>query len=109
MQLTEFQMGCIETGIKKLLKANSFSICTLDSIAKAIGVNPEQHPNYKFLRTLHCVDYASMPEVVIKNLQNQIMECLMPRFSPELMVKAMKIEGSQHQTFEDIPIVGYDK
>lgn len=96
-----FESEALELAIKKLLGGKHFSICKLDDIGKFLGVNPEHHPNYKMLQALHCVDYCDMSEDMRQELPRKIMECLRPQFSPELMAKALLIEGQQHTDIED--------
>ena len=96
-----FEQAVLEQAIKGLFNDKHFSICALDDIGKIIGVNPALSPNYKYLRTLHCVNYSEMSPVILNELQVKVAECLKPLFNPSALTKALLMEGADHVNTED--------
>ena len=96
-----FETAVLEQALNKLFTKKHFDICTLDDIGKLVGVNPAQHPNYKLLRTLHCVDYDSMSPEILQELQERVAQCLRPQFQPGALAKALLMEGNDHRSTED--------
>lgn len=96
-----FETAALEQALNKLFTERSFNLCTLDQIGTTLGVNPEQHPNYKLLRPLHCVAYAEMSPVIIQEIQQRVVECLRPQFQPGALAKALLMEGNDHINTED--------
>ncbi len=97
-----FEKLAVEQAIKKLFTERHFSISTVDSIGDMLGVNPSQHPNYKFLRGLHCVDYSAMPADLLAQLQDRVTECFTQRqFNPARMVDLVTDEGRDFAFTED--------
>jgi hypothetical protein len=64
------------TSLNDMMGKGYMSICTIDTIAKMIGVTPEGLPAYKMLRPLHCVNFSNMPPELVKKIPELIMECL---------------------------------
>jgi len=96
-----FETAVLEQALNNLFTESSFSICTLRDIGKLVGVNPTQHPNYKLLQALHCVDYADMSPEILQELQQRVAECLRPQFQPGALAKALLMEGNDHANTED--------
>jgi len=96
-----FEESVLKTALENMFSGRSFSICDLDRIGEIIGVNPSQHPNYKLLHALHCVNFRDMDKVVLDQLQQKVAECLKPTFSPGAMAKALLMEGNDHSPTED--------
>jgi hypothetical protein len=61
--------------LNKMMSQGHFSICTIDTIAKMLGITPEPE-SYAVLRTLHCVDYTAMPRDLYASLPNIIQTAL---------------------------------
>lgn len=98
----QFQKLAVEQAVKKLFNANHFSICTLDEIGDMIGVIPSQHPNYRYLRGLHCVNYADMPAELLSQIQAQVLDVLQrPVFNPALVSDLLTAEGRDFAFTED--------
>ena len=74
---------------KMLNRESHFSICTVDKLAKTLGVNCEMHPDYKYLNTLHCVHYSEMSTDLRSRLPEMIMAVLSGRFDTGVMAKAL--------------------
>jgi len=96
-----FETAVLEQALNNLFTERSFNICTLDQIGTMLGINPEQHPNYKLLRPLHCVAYADMSPAILQELQQRVAECLRPQFQPGALAKALLMEGNDHNPTED--------
>ena len=102
--MSAFDQAVLETALTKLFSDSHFSICQVDKIGALVGVNPQQHPNYKRLQALHCVDYRDMPQAVLEQLQQKVVECLQPRphmHSGAMLAKALMLEGNDHVNTED--------
>ena len=100
--MSKFEAAVLETALTKLFTGSSFYISDLQDIGKLIGVSPEQHPNFKFLRALHCVSYCDMPQAILCELQQKVAECLKPTFDPATLAKALLMEGNDHIPTEDM-------
>jgi|GEM_PF-1195377 hypothetical protein len=97
-----FHKLAVEQAVKKLFSATSFSVCTLDDIGDMLGVNPRQHPNYRYLRALHCVDYADMSAELLGQIQHQVLDVLQrPAFNPALVSDLLTAEGRDFAFTED--------
>ena len=96
-----FETAVLEQALDKLFTKKHFDVCMLDKIGKLVGVTPGQHPNYKLLHALHCVDYADMSPAIIQELQQRVAECLRPQFQPGALAKALLMEGNDHTNTED--------
>lgn len=99
-----FNEAVVEQALDKLFKGNYFDICTVDTIGVLLGVNPQQHPNYRALHALHCVHYNTMSQAILQELQQKVIECLRPTqlfHSGAVLAKALLIEGTDHVNTED--------
>lgn len=103
MSKQQFEHAVLETALQKLFSKRYFDICTLDQIGELLGVNPKQHPDYKLLHALHCVDYTDMKSVIRDQLQERVIQCLRPQFSftGAVLAQALLIEGQNHTPIED--------
>lgn len=61
--------------LNKMFKQGHFSICTIDSVAEMLCINPRGRA-YSILRTLHCVDFSAMPKELQDEVPCLIRECL---------------------------------
>lgn len=90
MNTEKLRTEALGLALDKLLnRSASFSICSIDALGKSLGTNPDLHPDYKFLRTLHCVDYSSMSSELRAQLPKTIMAVLSQRYDTDLMAKAL--------------------
>ena len=64
------------TALNDMFKKGHFSICTLDSVANMLQVNPRGGA-YDILRTLHCIDFSVMPKELRNEIPALIRDCLM--------------------------------
>jgi len=97
-----FERDVVTIALKELFHSRSFSICDVDKIGKILGTNPSRHPGYKYLRALHCVDYADMTNTVRDELPQRVMECLKPdSLNFEAMAFALTAEGKGTTPIED--------
>lgn len=96
-----FETAVLEQALDKLFSSRYFDITQLDKIGKLINVNPGQHPNYKYLHAMHCVDFAVMRPTILQELQQRVAECLRPQFQPAALAKALLMEGNNHTNIED--------
>lgn len=76
-----------QTALNNLFTKAYFDICTLNSVIEAIGKGNKEHPSYKQLKALHCVDYGSMP----KDLRDQI-----PYLVNEVFTDAPAIQATEN-------------
>lgn len=67
----------IKASLNKLFSERYFSICTLDSILDAMQ-GTKRTEAYTLLRTLHCMDYASMPVDLRDRIPQLVNEALQP-------------------------------
>lgn len=63
------------TALNKLMRDGHFSICTLDSVAKMMNVVTGGE-SYAILRSIHCVDYADMPQELREAIPQLISDVL---------------------------------
>lgn len=101
-----FETDAVRIALDKMLNGSSFSICDLDRIGKAIGIDPGNSKAYRFLRLLHCVDYSDMTSTVRNQIPEMVMRCLDPRgkVNVDVLAKALLIEGNDHLNTEDNPL-----
>lgn len=59
MNLERLQIDAAVTAMNKMLKGSHFSICTVDNVAKMLGIHCRKD-SYDILRNLHCVDFTDM-------------------------------------------------
>lgn len=79
MKHTNFEQAVITQAIDKLFNGTKhFDICQLDAIARLLGTNPDAHPQYKYLRALHCVNYGDMLPEVRDGLAMRVLDVLRP-------------------------------
>lgn len=62
--MTDLKMLAAQAALQKMFDQDYFSICTIDNIAKMMGVKPNREA-YQILHTLHCVDYNQMPPALL--------------------------------------------
>lgn len=101
MDTNNIKQQALEALLNKMFSGRSFSVCDLDKAGDLIGVNPGACQHYKTLNALHCVNFADMNEELRQSLPLLVMECLRPTFRPNLMAKALLIEGNDHINTED--------
>ena len=88
--IDQFAGEAVQLKLDKLFnQQHYFSICDVREIAKLIGANPELHPDYPVLQTLHCVDYASMSAQMRAELPSRVMGVLACKVDTGLMTKAL--------------------
>lgn len=63
------------TALNAMFSKNYFDICTIDSVATMLQVNPKGE-TYDLLRTMHCVHYDKMPRELRGQLPDLVMQCL---------------------------------
>lgn len=63
------------TALNEMLARGSFSICTIDTVAKMLGIDPHGEA-YDLLRPLHCIDYSKMPRPLRDAIPDLIRQCL---------------------------------
>ncbi|WP_454752197.1 hypothetical protein [Cupriavidus necator] len=57
--MTDLEQKAIEAALRKMFAQGHFSICTIDTCLKLLGI-PQGGKSYQLLHTLHCVSYADM-------------------------------------------------
>lgn len=57
--MTDLEQKAIEAALRKMFAQGHFSICTIDTCLKLLGV-PQGGKSYQLLHALHCVNYADM-------------------------------------------------
>jgi len=73
--MSEIQDAIAMTALNNMFKKGHFDICTIDAVAKVMGVHPSGH-EYIMLRALHCIDYKDMPKEVFEALPEMVRQCL---------------------------------
>jgi len=63
------------TALNKMMKRGHFDICTIDSVARMLGVDPKG-PAYTTLHPLHCVDFSEMPRQLREAIPGLVNQCL---------------------------------
>jgi hypothetical protein len=63
------------TALNNMMERGHFNVCTIDSVAHLLGVNPKGEA-YDTLRPLHCVDFAKMPCELREAIPGLIQQCL---------------------------------
>jgi len=61
--------------LNKMFENGHFSICTIDSVSKMLGVTPDIEA-YTLLRPLHCVDFAKMSKELRARVPGLIQQAL---------------------------------
>ena len=88
--MDDFQQEAVRMAVDDMFNGSShFSICDVDKIGKMLGTNPQSHPEYKFLSSIHCVHYTDMKPDFKAELPNRVMMCLSAKVDSELMTKAL--------------------
>lgn len=86
-QFSDFEKACIKQAMRKLLNGRHFCIIDFRNIGDMLGVDVRKHHNYDFLHGLHCVAYKDMEPVILKGLENKLLEC----FRPDLSLNADRL------------------
>lgn len=63
------------TALNEMMSKHYFDICTIDSIATMLEINPRGEA-YQVLRTLHCVHWNKMPQELRDAVPDLIKQCL---------------------------------
>ncbi len=75
--LPETRRLVITASLNKLFSERHFSICTLDAILDTMQ-GTRNTEAFRLLRTLHCMDYASMPIELRNSIPQLVNEALNP-------------------------------
>lgn len=90
------------TALNEMMASNYFSICTIDKIAQMLGVNPKGEA-YNVLHTLHCIDWAKMPQPLREAVPGLIQQCL--SIAPAYQFKGPPTRKEPElRTIIDVPI-----
>lgn len=88
--------------LNKMFEGSHFSICTIDNVAKMLGVRPPKDA-YDQLHALHCVHWNEMPRELRDRVTTLIQECLaggeqIPRFqvASEQNQALAVVDGNKH-------------
>lgn len=65
--MDEIKAAAALTALNEMFQGSHLNICTIDRVAKLLGVHPEREA-YDTLHALHCVHWDKMP----RDLRNQI-------------------------------------
>jgi hypothetical protein len=63
------------TALNNMMSKGHFSICTIDSVATMLDINPKNEA-YRILNPLHCINFADMPKEIRGAVPSLIQECL---------------------------------
>lgn len=63
------------TAVNDMLRKGYANICTIDTIARMLGADPKGDA-YNILRTLHCVEFSTMPPELRDAVPELIRQCL---------------------------------
>ena len=61
--------------LNSMMQSSFFSICTIDSVATLLQVNPHGEA-YDTLRVLHCISWYKMPTELREAIPELIRQCL---------------------------------
>jgi hypothetical protein len=64
------------TALNNMMRGSYFSICTIDSVGRLLGIEPRGSDAYNVLHTLHCIDWGKMPPQLREAVPGLINECL---------------------------------
>jgi hypothetical protein len=73
--MTDIKQLAAITALNNMMSKGHFSICTIDSIASMLDLNPK-NDSYRILHTLHCINFADMPKEIRDAVPGLIQECL---------------------------------
>lgn len=63
------------TALNKMFEDRHFSICTIDDVARMLGIVPDKDAHTQ-LRPLHCVDWFDMPSDLRQRVPGLIQQAL---------------------------------
>lgn len=66
----------VEAALKTMWDKGFFSICTIDNIGEALNIAVRNHPDYKTLRLLHCINFNNMDPELLKALPSMLSNVL---------------------------------
>lgn len=69
------------TALNEMFAGSHFSICTIDTVAKLLGVHP-QRDAYDTLHALHCVHWSKMPRELRDRMPELIQQALADGTAP---------------------------
>lgn len=75
--LPETRRLVVTAALNELFSKKSFNICQLDAVLEVTN-GSQKTDAYRLLRTLHCMDYASMTPELRSTLPQLVNECLAP-------------------------------
>ena len=73
--MTDLKRMAALTSLNSMLTKGYVCICTIDTIAKMLGVQPPAEP-HSILRSIHCVNFAMMPPELRQAVPDLIRQCL---------------------------------
>mgnify|MGYP003575110064 CR=1 FL=1 len=86
---TDLKQLAAVTALNEMMAGSHFSICTIDRIATMLSVNVKGEA-YEVLHTLHCINWAKMPQELREAVPGLIKECL--GFAPVYQFKTVQPE-----------------
>jgi hypothetical protein len=88
------------TALNKMMAQGHFNICTIDSVAEMLGVNPKGEA-YRMLRPLHCVNFSDMPQELRTLVPALIKQCL--AVEPTYQFTLPTQQGDLERTASELP------
>lgn len=73
--MTDLKELAAKTALNNMFRKGHFNICAIDDVAKLLDVDPKGEA-YTILRTLHCVDYSTMPKELRDAIPDLVRQCL---------------------------------
>ena len=84
MMSLELKQAAVAASLMDMFRKGWLSICTIDTCAELLGVQTKGCESYRFLHTLHCVNFRNMPESVRAHIPEAIKDCLKFELIPDI-------------------------
>lgn len=88
----DLKRSAVIVALNDMVKKGHFSICTIDSCARLLGIQVRGSEAYNLLNTMHCVDFAAMPANIKQVMPELIREVL--NMEPFPLFKGEVIEAN---------------
>jgi hypothetical protein len=90
--LPETRQLVVTAALDHLFTQDYFSVCQLDSVLKVVN-RPQSGDAYTLLRSLHCVEYANMPQALRDRIPHLVNECLRSPDAQPCLATTVALQG----------------
>ena len=97
--LTFDEMAIVIALHNTLYNKKHFSICTVDTAGKVLGINMNTRKEYDGLNTLHCVDYKDMGPEMTQELRRRVLD-LVPEHIKDYVLRRAGLPASDEGCVE---------